>query len=290
MNQPLMSIIASLLQARGADDGIEELASLLDLTVEEVVSIPTNPRLSYRPFTIRKRGGGRRQIVAPSSLLKQLQRRLLRRYLVEQPVHEAATAFLPGCSIATHAGRHLGQAIVLTVDLADFFPSTAAHRVRRWFREMGWEGKALRVLMRLCVYHGGLPQGAPTSPALSNLVNLSLDECLSELAGRHGARYSRYCDDLAFSWASDSEPPAFRQQVEDRLNRFAYQIQPRKGWRLQYANQRPEITGLVLAGRRLRLSDRILKRIRRLRSGWLTLDTARRRQLEGYRGLRKMLR
>lgn len=175
-----------------------------------------------RPLTIRKRGGGKRHLVAPSNPLKTLQRRLLHRYLDQQPIHDAATAFRPGSSIATHARRHLGQAIVLTVALTDFFPSTAAHRVRRLFSHLGWQGQSLQLLMRLCVYRGGLPQGAPTSPALSNLVNRPLDEQLSERAAMCGARYSRYCDDLAFSWGTESEPLVFRRQLEDTLGRFGY--------------------------------------------------------------------
>lgn len=175
-----------------------------------------------RPLTIRKRGGGKRHLVAPSNPLKTLQRRLLHRYLDQQPIHDAATAFRPGSSIATHARRHLGQAIVLTVALTDFFPSTAAHRVRRLFSHLGWQGQSLQLLMRLCVYRGGLPQGAPTSPALSNLVNRPLDEQLSERAAMCGARYSRYCDHLAFSWGTESEPLVFRRQLEDTLGRFGY--------------------------------------------------------------------
>ncbi|HUY91727.1 MAG TPA: reverse transcriptase family protein [Pirellulales bacterium] len=290
MKNPLARILAGCLQLPQADAGLQKLAELLDTPLDELAAAATNPRLCYRPFAVRKRDGGKRQIVAPSEPLKRLQRRLLRRYLAQQPLHDAATAFRPGQSIVTHARRHLGQAIVLTVDLANFFPSTAARRVRRWYREQGWEGAALEVLMRLSVYRGGLPQGAPTSPALSNLVNRELDEELSELAGIHSARYSRYCDDLAFSWATDVEPPAFRRLVEDRLGRFEYRIQPAKSWRLQRAAERPEITGLALDGRRLRLSDRIVQRIRRLRSRRFTGDASLLRQLQGYWGLRKMLK
>ena len=285
-----IQILSNWIRTRGSDAGLQELGSLLGVPIEELMSIETNKQMCYRPFTIRKRGGGKRHIVAPSSPLKLLQRRLLHRYFEQQPVHEAATAFRSGFSIATHARRHLGQTLVLTVDLADFFPSTEARRVRRWFCELGWNGEALRILMRLCVYRGGLPQGSPTSPALSNLVNRRLDEELSELATLHGARYSRYCDDLAFSWGTDVEPPAFRQQIEDRLGHFAYRIQPTKGWRSQHAESSPEITGVVLAGRRLRLSESILQRIRRLKTRWFTKDAAVRQQLQGYRGLRKMLK
>lgn len=290
MNETLARILSTFTCSFDTDAQISQLAELLELSTEEALHVPCDPRLSYQPFTVRKRGGGRRSIVAPSGRLKLLQRRLLRQYLALQPVHDAATAFRPGRSVATHAERHLGQAIVLTVDLADFFPSTAARRLRQWFREAGWNDPALRILMRLCVYRGGLPQGAPTSPALSNLVNVELDARLSELASLHGARYSRYCDDLAFSCGTVDEPPAFRRQVEDILGRAAYRIQPAKGWRLQHAEHRPQITGIVLDGSRLRWSQRILGRFRRLKSSWFTCDATVSQQIQGYIGLRKMLR
>jgi hypothetical protein len=179
---------------------------------------------------------------------------------------------------------------VLTVDLEDFFPSTATCRLRSWFREQDWGDQSLAILMRLCVYRGGLPQGAPTSPALSNLVNLPLDAELSELAARNGGRYSRYCDDLAFSWSSESEPPMFRPQVEECLRRFGYAIQARKGWRLQHADERPELTGLVLDGRRLRLSERILRRWRRAKSARPPSDPTTSACLAGYAGIQKMIK
>lgn len=286
----LPSFVTRWLRLPAADSGLQALASILEVPLEELARARSDPRLCYRPFTVRKRDGGRRQIVAPSSPLKFLQRRLLRRYLAKQPIHRAAMAFRPYHSIATHARFHLGQAIVLTVDLADFFPATAAWRVRRWFGQQGWHGDSLEVLMRLCVYRGGLPQGAPTSPALSNLVNRRLDEKLAELAAIHSARYSRYCDDLAFSWGTPAEPLGFRRQVEDRLARFGYRIQPSKTWRLQSAGERPEITGLELAGRRLRLSERILKRIHLLKRRRHDGDAHLRAQLQGYRGFRRMLK
>ena len=290
MNDTLARFISPLFSWSDGDQGMRRLASLLDVSIDDLRASRTDPRFAYRPFTIRKRGGGRRQIAAPSSPLKRMQRRLLRQYLAEEPVHQAAKAFRRGGSIADHARSHLGQALVLTVDLADFFPSTAARRVHHWFRDRGWDGETLEILMRLSVYRGGLPQGAPTSPALSNLVNRPLDERLSELAGHHGARYSRYSDDLAFSWGIPVEPPLFRCQVESILASYAYRIQPEKDWRLQQGNQRPEITGVVLAGHRLRLPERIRRRIRSLRSRWFGTSESDRQKLAGYAGFRKMLR
>ena len=106
-----------------------------------------------------------------------------------------------------------------------------------------------------------------------------------------GARYSRYRDDLAFSGRTESEPLAFRRQLEDTLGRFGYRVNPTKGWRLQRIDQQPEITGIVLDGHRLRLSAAILARIRRIKSCWfLSLTAKEREQLQGYFGLRKMLK
>jgi hypothetical protein len=291
MNELAARLLSVLPAAWSADPQLLALAQLLELSVDETRAIPDDPRLNYRPFTVRKRGGGRREVVEPSSRLKTFQRRLLHCYLNQHIPHHAATAFRAGSSIAGHARMHLGQAIILTVDLADFFPSTSAHRVRAWFRKQEWRGEALNSLMRLCVYRGGLPQGAPTSPALSNLVNRNLDEALFSLAAMHGARYSRYCDDLAFSWSVDDEPRSFRVQVEDCLHRMGYQVQPRKGWRLQRRNEKPEITGLVLDGPRLRFSRRILTRWRQASAAWwMGRDPRAWQRLLGYRSLRNLIK
>lgn len=252
--------------------------------------LTSDKRLAYRSFSLAKRNGGRRQVAAPSGVLKKLQRRLLDKYLSGQEIHHAATAFRRGQSIASHAGRHLGQAIVVTVDLADFFPATSSARVRGWFLEQGWRGEALRALMRLCVYQGGLPQGAPTSPVLSNLVNLPFDREMAELASRHGARFSRYADDLAFSWNVGVEPTGFRCAAENCIERFGYRIQLSKGWRCQTAEELPEVTGLVLNGSRLLPSRQVLKKIRRLRRWWRTPTKLERARMSGYRGFLRMLR
>jgi hypothetical protein len=125
---------------------------------------------------------------------------------------------------------------------------------------------------------------------LSNLLNLPLDRQLSELAALGGGRYSRYCDDMAFSWGSETEPPAFRLQVADAVRALGYQIHAGKGWRLQRGSQAPEITGLVLDGRRLRLSSSIVQRLRAARSRWQAGDPTAWAQVQGYLGLRGMLK
>ncbi len=262
------------------------LADVLQLSTQQVGQIPADPRLCYRNYTIKKRSGMSRQISEPSGALKLLQRRLLSNYLSAIPVSTAAIAFRRGMSIATHARRHLNQSIVLTVDLAGFFPATSSQRIRSWFREQGWCGESLRVLMRLTTYRGSLPQGAPTSPVLSNLVNDDLDRQLLEITQMSLGGYSRYCDDLAFSWSTDREPTAWRNQVEEILQRFGYAVNKQKGWNLQRAREHPELTGIAIHGAHLRPSQENVRKIRRARRSRKSAQ----QQWQGYRGFLRMLR
>lgn len=247
-------------------ESARKLARILKIPAGELYTVRLGRRYHYRPFSIAKRDGRERRILAPSPALKELQRRLLRRYLQHLPVHPAATAFTPGSSIAHNARLHAGQALIATADLADFYESTSARRVRAFYLRQGWRGEALSTLMRLCVYRNGLPQGAPTSPSLSNLVNVDLDEALTEWARRAGAIYTRYGDDLTFSWRTGRIPASFDAVVRHCALNAGYQIQPRKGWHVYRAAEEPEITGLIL-GRdgRVRAPQRIHRQMRKLR-------------------------
>ena len=263
------------------------LAQILGVGPGALDAIRLGPRLHYRPFTVTKPDGRRRRVLAPSPALKRLQRALLVNYLAQLPVHPCATAFYPGASTVHHARPHARSRWIATVDLRDFFESTRAARVRRFFVEHGWRDEALRTLMGLCVFRDGLPQGAPTSPCLSNLANVRLDERLQRLARRSGAIYTRYGDDLAFSWTSARVPGGFTAAVEDALASAGYEVQPRKGWRIRPIHDRPVITGLVLAGDgRLRVpwALRLRLGLLRWRSWWRASEAAmaRLRGLQGY--------
>lgn len=264
-----------------------QLASLLRVGTNELKQIRLGPRYHYRPFTIQKPDGRERRILAPSPALKQLQHNFLRGYLAKQPRHPAATAFYRGASILHNAQMHAGQALVATLDIKDFFETTHAGRVRAWFLRQGWKGELLAVLMRLCVYRNGLPQGAPTSPALSNLVNFDLDLAFEKLAERAAARYTRYGDDLTFSWAEPVLPAYFESGVREVLFRFGYAAQPLKDWRVQGLAEAPQVTGLVLSpDGKVRWPWAIHWRIWQLRlRWWWDRDPVTLTQLHGYESL-----
>lgn len=159
----------------------------------------------YRYRTLRKRGGGARVIAAPIAELANRQREILATILepaVAADVGEHAHGFVPGRSIATNAAPHAGRALVVKLDLRGFYPSVTERRVLGIFRRLGHAPRVARQLARLCTEPRtrALPQGAPTSPALSNLIARSLDRRLAALAARLGWAFTRYADDLTFSW------------------------------------------------------------------------------------------
>lgn len=265
------------------------LAAILGIDAGELESIRLGPRHHYRPFAIARPDGRERRVLAPSPDLKRLQRALLMNELARLPIHPCATAYFPGASTVRNASAHARSRLIATVDLRDFFGSTRAWRVRKCFAELGWRDRALQVMMRLCVFRDGLPQGAPTSPCLSNLVNRRLDERLQSLARRSRGIYTRYGDDLTFSWSEERLPIGFTDAVEEVLGSFGYEVQPLKGWRVSAIGDRPVVTGLVLAGDgRLRIPMAVRLRILRWlwRSWWPAGQEASAR-LRGYRGYLK---
>lgn len=169
----------------------------------------------YVRFEIPKASGGSRAITAPRASLKKIQRTLLREVFEKLPVHDAAHGFVRGRSITTNAKPHEGAALVLKLDLEDFFPTIHFRRVKGLLQWHGMGAGAATAIAGLVTYRGLtaqgevlwpglLPQGAPTSPAIANLVCTRLDARLQGLAKRCGGTYTRYADDLTFSFAVPS--------------------------------------------------------------------------------------
>ena len=187
----------------------------------------------YVAFEVPKRTGGQRRIHAPRAALKKLQRHVLNQILSRCPAHEACHGFTRQRSIVTNAMPHQGAAVVVKIDLADFFPTIHFRRVEGLFASYGYPPEVARLLAGLCTHRARLPdgrvawpgvtpQGAPTSPAIANLVCRRLDARLSKLAARVGARYTRYADDLTFSFPE--EPAADAETQVPRLGRFFWWV------------------------------------------------------------------
>ena len=268
---------------------LSDLAEWLPISIRELRETPRD----YRRFSIPKRLGGQREILAPNDRLKALQRRIHRRLLRRLPSHPAATAFERGKSIVDNALPHTGQAVVLNVDFVAFFQSTTAERVQRLFRRCGWGRAASRLLTELCTSEGSLPPGAPTSPRLSNLVNRFLDEDLSRIAAACGARYTRYADDLTFSFAVDDpfEVRSLLWNVRLLVGHKGYTVHHRRKLSVRRSHQRQQVTGLVV-NERPQLPRHTRRWLRAVRHRYLTRrrTTISRQALSGWNSLESMIR
>jgi retron-type reverse transcriptase len=268
--------------------GLDELARRLLMSPDELMGI----EISYREFSIPKRSGrGMRAIAAPAPNLMAIQRRILRRVLRRLRTHDASMGFERGRSIVTNAALHVRQPVVLRFDIRDFFTSTDAKRVFRYFQIIGWDRQAAGRLAELCTWRGGLPQGAPTSPRLASLVNWRLDARLDALAHRHGAIYTRYADDLTFSFVGDDRDQVkyVAYEVKQIVAGEGYRLNLRK-LRIIRRHQQQRVTGLIV-NERVNLARSTRRRLRavehHLRTGRPATLTE--QQLQGWRALQSMV-
>jgi RNA-directed DNA polymerase len=257
-------------------------------TAHKVIDGRFPPRYRYRHYTVPKRNGSRRHICEPGADLKRAQYAILRIYLNGRKPHRAALGFRRKHSTAHHVWAHAGAEIVIVADIKDFFPSTSRQRVKAWWHAQGYPTLMVRLLTNLTTYLGGLPQGAPTSPMLSNLVNTEMDAALHKHTAASGGTFTRYADDMVFSWHGAAEPPAnFEHTVRAVLHAHGYVLNDSKGWRVLTRADKPEITGAVLTrDGRVDVPEHIRATMRQLA---VSNDTDAARRLAGYRGYAAMI-
>ena len=219
----------------------------------------------YRRWLVPKRDGSQRLISAPKSDLKRVQRWIMREVTEHLPVHGAAHGFLVGRSIVSNARVHAGARIVVKLDIRGFYPTVTLRRVKGLLRRAGL-GEQVATLMALLATespreevqtHGrthyvaigprSLPQGAPTSPSITNALCLRLDCRLSGLANKLGCRYTRYADDLTFSWhgSDKSDVGALLRAVRMIVRAEGFEIHTAKT-RVMRKGARQKVTGLVV--------------------------------------------
>jgi hypothetical protein len=224
--------------------GVEDLCRRLAMGRAEMLLV----KAEYTEFEIPKRSGGRRTIHAPTPGLKAVQRRILRRLLRRLAAHPSCMGFERKQSIVTHARRHAGAAVVLRMDIQDFFASTSRDRVADYLELIGWGSEARELLLEWCTYRDALPQGAPTSPRLSNLVNHAMDARLSGLATAEGALYTRYADDMTFSFGEDDAAAVHTVMFGAKriVAEYGYALHEKRKRSIRRRHQRQLVTGLVV--------------------------------------------
>ena len=218
----------------------------------------------YHRWLVPKRDGSPRLISAPKPELKAAQRWITREITEHLPVHGAAHGFLTGRSIVTNARVHAGARVVVKLDIRGFYPTVTMRRVKGLLRRAGLGEQVATILALLAtespreevVTHGkthfvatgprSLPQGAPTSPSITNALCLRLDCRLSGLARKLGCRYTRYADDLTFSW-HDAKPQvgALLRATGGIVRAEGFEIHAKKT-RVMRAGARQKVTGLIV--------------------------------------------
>lgn len=223
----------------------------------------------YTQFEVPKKRGGTRTLSAPKPQLAKAQQWILEEILEKLPVDPVAHGFVKERSTVTNARPHAGKAIVINQDLVDFFPTITFARVRSVFQRAGYSPAVSTIFALLTTecpriqasyaghtYHvatgpRGLPQGACTSPALSNLVANRLDRRLTGYTSKHGWTYTRYADDLTFSHTEepDADSSSSVAKMIATLHHIAraegFTIHPDKG-RIQRKSKRQTVTGIVV--------------------------------------------
>lgn len=246
----------------------EELAGSMGITTRQLSWLTYHRGVvvndHYARFAIPKRGGGTRAISAPKKQLRAAQKWVLVNILDKVGVHNAAMAFRPKRSIVHNARLHTSKSIVIRVDLKDFFPSIQFRRVKGLFKGLGYNEGIASIFALLCtesprvgltldgkkryvaVGERQLPQGACTSPAITNIMCRRLDARLIGIASRYEFTYSRYADDLVFS---HTKPEASAGQLFTRLRQIVeaegYVINDKKT-RVMRPQHRQVVTGVIV--------------------------------------------
>lgn len=180
-----------------------ELATLLEIPYEHLTYLlfRMRPSLRYERFVIGKEDGRPRSVLGPNRSLKILQRKMVQAIAASYSPCSIAHGFVADRSIVTNASVHVRKRNVLSIDLEDFFGSINFGRVRGLFLKAPFTlpPEVATALAQIATFENSLPQGAPTSPLLSNLICRSLDRDLSQLARRAGCDVTRFVDDIVFS-------------------------------------------------------------------------------------------
>lgn len=238
---------------------LSSLARDLNIPVRTLYRVSNDLSRHYRRVQLPKKSGGFRTLSVPDEVLKTIQRRIAEVLLSHMPVSGYATAYRFGSSTLGNASPHTGKALVLKLDILHFFDSIRYRDVKDAAFPAEIYGEPLRILLAmLCYYQDALPQGAPSSPAITNILLYAFDEYVGAWCRQRQIAYTRYCDDLTFS--GDFDPAQVIDLVRLELGKMGLLLNGQKT-RLQRPGQQQTVTGLVV-NERPRVSAAYRRRLR----------------------------
>jgi len=241
------------------------------------------PRDHYHQVSIKKANGKARQLSIPCARLRKCQRAILRILTKHGNLDPAAVGGVKGTSPLKHARSHVGRRFVLTMDLKGFFDTVHHESVCAAVLRITRDEELARALTDFVTFSRCLPQGAPTSMFLGNLVLFGLDRKLRRLAARMNARYTRYVDDLAFS--SNTDLSGLSVRVEKLIVAHRFRVNDEKTILMNV--DVPQVVSGLIVNRGLDLSETLMDNVLALRGRYLgssvsTLRAQYALQLQGY--------
>lgn len=221
-----------------------QLADFLGIGRKELFDCVRHCDQNYRTISLKKKNGGTRRVYAPQKPLRIYQDKILQEILSQLPVSKYAKAYVRGGTLVQNAAPHVGKRYILKLDITDFFNSLHFEQIYSAAFNTNYFPKQIGVMLTtLCCRKNFLPQGASTSPALSNLVMRNFDDAMGFWCEKRGIAYTRYCDDMTFS----SNPPLFSvyQKAKSMLENMGLELNERKTSFFTNAN-RQSVTGLTV--------------------------------------------
>ena len=238
------------------------LSNILGIKWKDLKNIINNSDKLYYNFSISKKSGGKRIISMPNKELLIVQKKIQEKILDNVIIHKNAFGFVKNKSIIDNAKMHLNKEMILNMDLKDFFPSIHRGRVFYIFKNIcNYDNNTSYCLTKLTTYKNSIPQGAPTSPVISNIVAFMLDVRLSKIADKFNINYTRYADDITFSGNKENINKSLLKIVNDIIEGCGFKVNKKKTRFASYAG-RQEVTGLIVNNKEIAVPNDYIKKIR----------------------------
>lgn len=240
-----------------------DLSNKLGLS-KKIIYLLSKENLKYYEKTfISKRSGGVREILIPHYSLKLIQKWILTEILEKIDTSDESMAFKKGenYGIKSNAEAHKYNLYILKLDFKDFFPSIKENKIFFLFKKMGYNDLISRIFTNLCTYEGYLPQGAITSPYLSNLVCMDLDRVLSTICSNREVTFTRYADDLSFSCDNIVSLRKLEKKIKDLVEKYDFIINEKKT-KYMGPNRKKSVTGITINNERLAASKLLKRKLR----------------------------
>ncbi|EQB8042709.1 reverse transcriptase family protein [Aeromonas hydrophila] len=237
-------------------DNLFELLEIDESFINAVNAISYSPEHFYRKFHIPKKKGGFREIHAPYPSLLALQKIISEKIQPYLKIHRSCFSYRKNISFIDNAAHHLGSKEILSLDIEDFFGNISRQKVFDVLSQSGFNNHLSNEITYLVTYKDYLPQGAPTSPIISNSIFYKIDARLYKLSEKLNLKYSRYADDITIS--GEKIPSNFPRYIEDILLQHGFSLNKGKT-RLKKGASKKIITGVSITSGRV-MAPRIFKR------------------------------